>query len=381
MSEIPAPGVGTATGDRLVMFAGMKKFFVGALMASATFVASGCLMSGGSLTNLPEEEFATMNLEIRLGRVDAAAPASGGVLSKSAAGADDQIILRDMVLRFTSNLKDTVWDTAQMLSQDVPGSGVGSGDDGSRTVRIDVKLAPLRWWNIEIKTHDVNDSVVHYGNVGPFSSKGGQTVTLAVPEINSRFSTYEARYALPDMIYPAGVPDSQRVYQKIFFSRLILKVDGDTVRDSTSFSPAVTVAGSRFITANGALQGDTGRFFFRPRGNGINDTTTHVQIYPYVKTGPRVFDISAYGYLEGDSITMAPRLLFHGSRTVAITPGEVTTEVPIVLDYTGPGSTPEPGAEPPKPGEPDWSGVSMNVVIGKTGKITQSVVVPGGVNL
>lgn len=354
----------------------LRRLCLGVLMASASLVSSGCLGGGGSLTNLPETELATLTLQIRLGRVDAAAPVEGGVFNKvSAVVPTETIELQNMVLRFTSNLKDTVWDT---VFANV-GSGLSSADpQQDRSVMVNVELAPLRWWNIEVKTHDQYDSVIHYGNIGPFSSKGGQTVNMTVPLINSRFSMYEARYQLPDQIYPAGVPDSQRVYQKIFFTRLVLMVDSQVVRDSSSFSPNITAPGSRFIGAGSSLRNAAGRFFFKPSIKPT-DTITHIQSYQYVRTGPRNFEIMAYGFLEGDSVGMAPRLLFYGQSLVAITPGAAMPEVPIVLDWKGPGSTQDPGTPPPEPGEPDWSGVTMSVSIGKVGKIVQRIDIDGGI--
>jgi hypothetical protein len=358
----------------------LRKMSLGALMASASFFAWGCLGGGGSLTNLPETELATITLNIRLGKVDAAAPVEGGVLTKTSVGSAEvpaeTIVLQDMVLRFTSNLKDTVWDT---VWANVESGLSGVETEADRSVMVNVELAPLRWWNIEVKTHDQHDSIIHYGNLGPFSSKGGQTVNMTVPLINSRFSMYEARYQLPPEIYPAGVPDSMRVYQKIFFTRLVLSVDGTVVRDTSSFNPNITAAGTRFITAGTALKNSAGHFFFKPNTLPL-DTITHVQRYQYVRTGPRDFEISAYGYLEGDSIGMEPRLLFHGTSSVTITPGSSAPILPIVLDWKGPGSEPDdPEAPPPLPGEPDWSGVSMSVLIGKVGKIVQRIDIDGGI--
>lgn len=359
--------------------------FGAVLTALVTLFGVGCMGGGGSLTNLPEGEFAQINLQIRLGSVDATAPADGEVdigLSKIAADSlGAAITLRNMVLRFTSNLKDTVWDTVQ-AERFESGGPYGSGANSDEGVSVDVRLAPLRWWIIEIKTHDVNDSVIHYYKTPTaVASKGGQTLNLAVPLINSRFSVYEARYKLPRVIYPLGTPnDSSRINQKIFFSRLVIAVDGVIVRDSTSYSPGITTAGTRFVTSEGGVVGDSGRFYFKP--SVAPDTITHTQTYPYVLTGTRTFQISAYGKLEGDSIHKPERLLFRGSRVLAIVPGESIPEASVVLDYTGPGSKTNPvNPDSVKAGDPDWSGIHMNVVIGKTSTITQNVSISGGVDL
>lgn len=354
----------------------------GAIVALASFFVAGCLGGGASLTNLPDSEVATVNLTVRLGKVDAMAPASGDVDVLTKASADDDhstISLKSMTLRFSSNLNDTLYDTITAAF----GVGVGSGETGGRVVVANAELPPLRWWNIEIKTFDTNDSIIHYGNVGPIASKGGQVVDLNVPVINSRFSVYEARYALPSEIFPANVPDSQRVYQKIFFSRLLLEIDGQVVRDSSSFSPSIPGVGTRFITAGAALRGAEDALFFKPN-LAFPDTVTHIQAYKYVRTGPRVFKVSAFGYLEGDSVRPGgERLLYSGERNISITPGASLSELPVVLAYRGPGSASAASdtTSPSTPGSPNWTGVSMEIQIGKTGVMVQPVEIPGGVDL
>lgn len=359
----------------MVHFAKLKKYALIALLAIAAFTANGCLAGGGSLTNLPETELAELNLQIRLGRVDADADTPGEVLpGKISADTLERIELRDMVLRFTSNLRDTVWDTVLAGV----GTGFGSGDQEDQAITVNVALQPLRWWNIEIKTHDISDSIIHYAVVGPISSKGGQSVSLNVPLINSRYSLYEARYVLPEVIYPAGVPESERVYQKIFFSRLVLRIDSAVVRDTNSFDSAITAAGTRYISSLGAVKNSDGKFFFRPATAA--DTITHVQTYKYVRTGPRNFNIKAYGYLEGDSIGASePRLLFEGNRNLTITAGATPPISPIILDWRGPGSERDPNAPPLQAGDPDWSGLKVEVFIGKVGKVTQTIEIDGSI--
>src|SRR6185312_15437203 len=118
--------------------------------------------------------------------------------------------LKNMVVTFTSNLGDTVRDTVSAA----PGA-ITLSPFLSDSILVDVKLRALRWWNIDIETHDQNDSIVHKGTGGkPFSTKGGQTMDLAIPLLNSRYLMYEARYNLPAEIYAAGLSDTNRVLQK-----------------------------------------------------------------------------------------------------------------------------------------------------------------------
>jgi hypothetical protein len=357
-----------------------KKHGVFALLMLASLMAFGCLAGGGSLTNLPDAEQTEVNLQIRLGRVDTEAPASGGVSGKRSVDAIDsvgygdsagRIQLREMVLRFTSNLRDTVWDTVTTGLNPAPGD---AGLDEDRAVSVDVSLKPLRWWNIEIATRDTYDSIIHHAVVGPIPSRGGQSVTLNVPLIRSRYSLYEARYILPEHVYPADVPEEERVYQKIFFNRLVLAIDSTIVRDSNSLDLSLTAPGSRFISAGTALKNAEGAYFFRP-SRARPDTIAHIQAYRYVRAGPRVFHIKAFGYLEGDSVGQPERLLFEGIRTVTIVEGATVPETPIVLDWRGPVSGEGEGS----PGSPNWSGVTMEVVIGRARKVTLDLEVGGNI--
>jgi hypothetical protein len=351
----------------LAYFTKLRTHLLVALGVMVAVAVTGCLEGGGSLTNLPENERTEVNLQIRLGRIDTDAPATGGVnQAKISVDTAERIQLREMVLRFTSNLRDTVWDTVY--------AGVGTGFDGyveeDQAVSINVALRPLRWWNIEIKTYDIYDSVIHYAVAGPFASKGGQSVSLSVPLINSRYALYEARYVLPERIYSADVPEDQRVYQKIFFSRLVLSIDSTIVRDSSSLNASLTAPGARFITAGAGLLGAEEAYFFRP-SRSAPDTITHLQTYRYVRTGPRNFNIKVYGYLEGDSVGLPPRLLFGGDRTVTILPGLNLIDIPIVLEWKG--NERDPDLPPPGPGDRDWSGVTMQVIIGKVTQLSQTI--------
>jgi hypothetical protein len=338
----------------------------------ALFVASGilagCLGSGGSLTNLPTDEKALVKLKIRLGRVDSRSDVDPAILSKGSS-----IEIQNLVVTFTSNLGDTVRDTVSSVEGSLHTSAFLSD-----SVLVDVSLRALRWWNIDIETHDQYDSVVHKGTAGPFSSKGGQTVDLTIPLLNSRYLMYEARYSLPSEIYSSSLDDSNRVTQKIYFYKLVLEIDGDTVRDSSSFSPAITRLGTRFIYADTSkVKNSAGKFFFKPNGTGA-DTATHVQAYEYVRVGAHDFKMSALGYLEGDSVGGTnPRLLFQGQSKINVLQGGVPEEKSVKLDWMGPGSEAAAGDTTTGPGSPNWSGVSMTVKLGRvrgTGKATVGII-------
>lgn len=335
----------------------------------ALFVFSGCLGGGGSLTNLPTDETAFVKMKIRLGRVDSRTDADPQVtLSKGAS-----IRVQSLTVTFTSNLEDTVRDTVTAASV-----GFNANSFLSDSVMINVNLRALRWWNVEVETRDQNDSIVHQGRAGPFASKGGQTMDLTLPELDSRYLMYEAHYRLPPEIFPNldtvnAVTDT--VKQKIYFHKLVLEIDDVKVGDSTSFSPAVTAPGTRFIYADTSkVKGAQGKLFFKPDRKGA-DTATHVQAYEYVRAGNHKFKMSAYGYVEGDNFSNAPRLLFQGEAKIKINQTGAPSEDEVRLDYKGPGSEAAKDSTY-VPGGSNWSGVSMTVTLGrvKGGKLTVGVI-------
>jgi hypothetical protein len=337
--------------------------------AAALFVLSGCLGSGGSLTNLPTDESALVKMKIRLGRVDSRTDADPNVsLSKGSS-----IQVQSLRVTFISNLEDTVRDTVFALN-----GGLKVKNFLSDSVAINVSLRALRWWNVEIETRDQNDSIVHKGTAGPFASKGGQTMDITVPELDSRYLMYEAHYKLPPEIFPnLDTLTTDTVKQKIYFYRLVLEIAGAKVGDSSSFSPAVTAPGTRFIYADTSkLKGAQGKLFFKPNRGGT-DTATHVQAYEYVKAGSHKFKMSAYGYLEGDNFSSAtPRLLFQGEADIKINQTGAPSEEEVKLDYKGPGSEAAKDDSTYVPGGHNWNGVSMTVTLGrvKGGKLTVGVI-------
>jgi hypothetical protein len=354
------------------LFGFHNKFKLGLLVlaASGLFVLSGCLGGGGSLTNLPTDETALVKMKIRLGQVDSKTDADPKVnLSKGSS-----IRVQKLMVKFTSNLGDTVSDTVYAT-----GTGVGADNFLSDSVLINVNLRALRWWNVEIETRDQNDSVVHQGQAGPFASKGGQNIDIEIPQLDSRYLMYEAHYTLPHEIYSNGIVDTTNgkadtVKQKIYFHKLVLEIDNLVTLDSSSLSPAVTAPGSRFIFADDSkIKGAQGKLFFKPNRTGI-DTATHVQAYEYVKAGSHTFKMSAYGYLEGDSVGgNNPRLLFQGQASIKINQTGTPSEEEVKLDYKGPGSEAvKNDSIPPTPGTPNWNGIQMTVKLGrvKGGKVT-----------
>jgi hypothetical protein len=140
-------------------------------------------------------------------------------------------------------------------------------------------------------------------------------------------------------------------------------MDSVPMHDSTSFDPAHTTPGTRFILANpDTLKGAEGKLFFRPFVGG-SDTATHIQTYDYVPVGKHRFTISAYGYLEGDSVGGTnPRKLFTGSTNVTIVQGGALPP-PDTLNMVFVGNQPDPENPNPVPIQTDFS---FQITLGRT---------------
>lgn len=344
------------------MMAGMnKRVRAGAI---ATLLASGLLLTG-CLNDSGTRDGGLAADEARLVVRTTVRDASAPGLSKSSAITLDRLIitLRSSIATDTVRRDTILADTGAFLSN--------SSSDQELTRAFAVKA--LRSWTVVVKTLDVNDSLIHYDSVPVPSMLLGETRSVPL-QLGSRYAMYEARYTLPSRLYPTDVPEAQRVYQNVFFSRLVLSVDGRIVRDSVT--TGVQAAGTRYVAAGTDLRGSAGRFFFKPNGNAP-DTITHVQSYDYVRTGTRTFDIKAYGYLEGDTLGIAPRLLFQGTRQAVVAPDGTIPQEPMVLEWRGPTAAP---SDTVTAGHPDWTGVGLSVFIGKTNTITQEIDIPDGVD-
>lgn len=329
------------------------------------FLAVGALAAllAGCLNDSPSVE-GEATLVVRT-TVPDAARTSG--LSKASA-----IKLSKLIITLTSsNSDDSVRRDTVLADTGTGPNAFVSNASADQTFSRNFAVKALRSWTIEVKTLDVNDSLIHSASVVAEGMKLAETRPVDM-NLASRFVTYEARYTLPAELYPTGVPENQRIYQKVFFSRLVLSVDGLVVKDSNTF--ALQDDGPRYISSGTYVRGVTTQVFFKPNGPAP-DTITHTQSYDYVRTGARVFQISAYGYLEGDTLGIAPRLLFQGSRSVTIAPDGTMPVAPITLQWKG-----LAGSDSVTAGHPDWTGIGLQVVIGRTKTVVQQIDLPGGVD-
>jgi hypothetical protein len=183
-------------------------------------------------------------------------------------------------------------------------------------------LTALRTWKIVVTSRDRLDSTIHRDSASIPAMYAGDTAIVNL-NLSSRFSMYEANFlTLPDSIQSA-TPSQPK--QKLCIKRLVLKVDGVSVRDSITPLTCFAAASSPKLS------------------------------YDYVRTGSRVIRMLAYGPMNyyNDS-------LYAGSTTINAAVG-VDSTVSLNLSWVGP-----------------TTGVGrLNATLGRVGKVTINGTLPG----
>jgi len=227
------------------------------------------------------------------------------------------------------------------LSADPTGPAQQHIDDVSMQVRMRVgavnalgkgqtidsvySLKGLRAWKVVVTVRDTKDSVVHKDSASTPVLRIGDAATVTLG-LSSRFAMYDAKFVtIPDSISSV----SGNIKQVLRINRLVLKVDGVIVKDSTS-SP-------------------------KPYFDSL---TTHTLSYDYVSTlSGHTVEMSAYGPM-GSWNTANP--LFTGSRSVTPTAG-LNDTVAVTLNWVG----------------PTTGGGSITATLGRVGKVSITGKLPG----
>jgi hypothetical protein len=233
--------------------------------------------------------------------------------------------LDKLVVTITSSTNDTIRDTITSVTSPAlnPVSTTG------QTITKNYTLKALRSWKIIATSRDSRDSIVHRDSSTIPAMYAGDTAVVNL-NLSSKFSMYEARFlTLPDSIRSTG---DTTVKQVLHINRLVLKIDGVTVRDSIASPGPYFAAGA-----------------------------THALEYDYVRTGSRTVQMIAYGPM-GD--WPADSALFRGTTTVNTNAGTDSTAT-ISLSWVGP-----------------TSGTGkINVTLGRVGKITVNGTLPGTITI
>jgi hypothetical protein len=232
-------------------------------------------------------------------------PNSTGVSVSLNLGFASGIPLTRMVVTFTSS------DPADSVVRDtVTADEEGfSGNPGAAQSFAKVyALKPLRNWFMEVKTLDVNDSVIHFGADTAAALMPGQvqSSTLALP---ARYLAYTAQFQLPNNANNFLVD----VNNPLQFNRFAFVIAGDTLRDTVA-------AGGGFFPTSGTR-------------------TFGTRYVPADKIDQ--LELMLFGTATGwspDWPLLKSNVWLGGS---AYVPGTILYSPPLV--YTGPGSTSDPG--------------------------------------
>lgn len=237
------------------------------------------------------------------------------------------ISLSKLIIQITSSAADTVRDTI------LAGGGLSATSSTAQTINKNYDLKSLRTWKLVAKTLDNNDSLIHKDSATTSQLNPADTAVITF-SMNAKYSMYEAKFlTIPGLISSSAAGTGT---DSLHLKRLVFKLDGSTVIDSTNpsgyFTPGSTITlPYDYVTASVA---------------GINHT---VQLLAY--TGP--------GGLHFWDSSLP---LYNGSIVINTTSG-VDLAQPVTLNWVGP--TTGTG--------------KLSITIGKVGKVTVNGTLPGTV--
>jgi hypothetical protein len=278
----------------------LKTLFVGTAILGAT-VLGGCFLNdGGSSSKEVGDGSLMIGMKVR----------DVNNLANSGLGKSSAIELSKLVITLTSS------KAGDAVVRDTLFADSGEIDADAHTAQQVIKSYPikaLRNWTIEVKTLDVNDSVIHIASKTENNIKVGEARSVVL-NLSSKFIVYLAKFALPDSLVSADTSIHQK--QKLYINRLMMVVDGDTVVNNTSapgyFQAAPTI---NLLEWNYASASDT-------------------------------HDVELYVF--ADSLgTWDPTRPIYGD-TIQITPTD--SVLTPTLPWTGPGSPNDPDYDPSNPG-------------------------------
>ncbi len=305
----------------------IKSLFLATSMIGAT-ILGGCFMTDGGKPSGDNQRPA--NLVISMGVKDVNNLSKPG-LSKSAV-ANDGIVLSKLVVTLTSSVVTDAVIRDTVLAD--TGDFVSTSTDAQQVLR-NYAVKPLRNWTIQVKTLDVNDSVIHISSSVQNNLTVGEVRPVTL-NLASKFVVYVAKFVLPDSI---GSQSSDQK-QKLYVHRFMMVVDGDTVRDTSTTPPDYFSAAP-----------DTHKVFW----NYVKADTVHtLQLYVYADS-------------LGD---WDPNLPIFGD-TIQITSTD-TTYTPE-LPWMGPGSEHDPACQA-NPSNCGGATTGLTINIGAVGSV---VIVPG----
>jgi hypothetical protein len=314
----------------------LKGLILGAAVAAST-VLGGCFLadSGKSSEGRP----ATLILKMGVKDVDGL---SKHGLAKTATPVSD-IVLSKLIVTFTStNSNDAVIrDTVLADTGDF-----SSNSSEAQQVFKQYSVKSLRTWIVQVKTLDVNDSVIHISSDTAKSVGVGEYRQINL-NLAAKYVVYAAKFALPDSL--ASVDTSVTMKQKLFVNRFMMVVDGDTVRDTTAATYFAAAPSNHLVVWNYVSA----------------DTTHRVKLYVFADS-VRMADSS-----NGGTWTWPKNKPIFGD-SIYVTSTDSTYSP--VLPWTGPGSPSDPDYNPANPG---GARVGLTIDIGAVDRVDIDVTTGG----
>jgi len=197
-----------------------KSITLGLAAVGAAFLV-GCM---GNDVQGSQEKYGSVSVSVGTGNVVAA--------SKSGLSKGATISLKKLVITFVSNAtpSDTVSDTIKAGVD----QGFTSTATADQTVDSSYVLKALRTWVVTAKTLDAKDSVVHI-KIDTIKNLLAGEVRSKSLSLSPRYVMYKANFNFPDSLSSTTGPNKQ----KMNITRLIMKVNGTTVVDSSAaFAPS-----------------------------------------------------------------------------------------------------------------------------------------------
>lgn len=304
-----------------------------ALALAGASVLGGCLLTDGGKTGDVEPA----QLVLSVGVKDVNNLSKPG-LSKSSVANPTGIVLSKLVITLTSSVNTDAVIRDTILANDSVGSTFTTKSDDDQQVLKNFAVKPLRSWTVQVKTLDVNDSVIHAATTTTGDVGVGDLVPVQL-NLASKFVVYVAKFELPDSIGSSDTSVSLK--QRLFINRFMMVVDGDTVRDSTASAYFTASPAEHLLTWN----------YVRA------DTVHELRLYVFADS-VRMADSSGGGNWSWPS-----NLPLYGD-TIQITDVDSTYEPE--LPWTGPGSPNDPNYDPANPG---GARAGLEVNIGAVGLV------------
>jgi|GEM_PF-1770359 len=141
------------------------------------------------------------------------------------------LTLSKLVITLTSNaLGDTVIrDTIAASGES--GALLSPAASADQVLFRSYKVTPLRSWTVAVKSLDVTGTVIHQGVVTTANLLVGETRAMTL-NLSSRYRPHAAMFTFPDSV--AMMLGATK--QKLSVSRIVMTINGDTVRDTTRAS-------------------------------------------------------------------------------------------------------------------------------------------------